>query len=103
MASPIESLLHHCPLKYREYNGPRYWWRGVLQGARGGGCTYGIWADFQEPDRVAGGLPSWEEHDGVVKEFPRRGLMKELKEVMCHLCRMKPETTYDKYDCGVGA
>jgi hypothetical protein len=52
---------------------------------------------------VAGGLPSWEEHDGVVKEFPRRGLMKELKEVMCHLCRMKPETTYDKYDCGVGA
>lgn len=58
-------------------------------------CAYGIWADFQGPDRVAGGLLTWDEYNTVVKEFPRRNLMKELKEIMCHLCRTKPQTTYD--------
>jgi hypothetical protein len=47
------------------------------------------------PDLVTGGLLTWDEYNAVVKEFPRRNLMKELKEIMCHLCRAKPHTTYD--------
>ncbi|EJD45400.1 hypothetical protein AURDEDRAFT_64606 [Auricularia subglabra TFB-10046 SS5] len=59
-------------------------------------CAFGIWADFQGPDRtVPPGLLSWEEYDRVVKEFPRHGLMAGLKGVMCGLCKTKPETTYD--------
>ena len=30
-------------------------------------CSYGIWADFQGPDRVAGGLLTWDEYDAVIK------------------------------------
>lgn len=29
--------------------------------------SYGIWADFQGPDRVPGGLLTWEEYNAVVK------------------------------------
>ena len=29
--------------------------------------AYGIWADFQGPDRVPGGLLTWEEYNAVVK------------------------------------
>ena len=58
-------------------------------------CSYGIWADFQGPDRVPGGLLTWSEYDTVVREYPRLGLMKGLKENMLHLCRTKPQTTYD--------
>lgn len=60
------------------------------------GTSYGIWADFQGPDRVMPeGVLSWDEYRAVVKEFPRLGLMKDLKENMCALCRDKPGTTYD--------
>jgi hypothetical protein len=58
-------------------------------------CAYGIWADFQGPDRVAGGLLTWDEYNAVVKEFPRLNLMEELKQTMCLFCRTKPQTTYD--------
>ncbi|KAK5114215.1 hypothetical protein LTR85_010280 [Meristemomyces frigidus] len=58
-------------------------------------CAYGIWADFQGPDRVPGGLLTWDEYNAVVKEFPRLGLMKGVKDNMLHLCKTKPETTYD--------
>jgi len=58
-------------------------------------CAYGIWADFQGPDRVPGGLLTWPEYQNIVDVLPRLGLMGELKEVMCHICRTKPETTYD--------
>ncbi|KAF2090221.1 hypothetical protein K490DRAFT_71853 [Saccharata proteae CBS 121410] len=58
-------------------------------------CAYGIWADFQGPERVPGGLLTWEEYDRVVDLLPRLGLMEGLKSVMCGLCRSKPETTYD--------
>ncbi|ETN45968.1 uncharacterized protein HMPREF1541_00150 [Cyphellophora europaea CBS 101466] len=46
-------------------------------------CAYGIWADFQGPDRVVGGLLSWEAYGAVVKDN------------MCHLCVTKPDTTID--------
>ena len=60
-------------------------------------CSSGIWADFQGPDHVRGppGLLTWHEYKTVVNELPRLGLMKGLKDVMCHLCRTKPQTTYD--------
>ncbi|KAK5449440.1 hypothetical protein LTS15_008984 [Exophiala xenobiotica] len=58
-------------------------------------CSYGIWADFQGPDRVSGGLLTWDEYDPIVKEYPRLGLMKGLKANMCHICELKPQTTYD--------
>ncbi len=57
--------------------------------------SYGIWADFQGPDRVPGGLLSHDEYKAICDEYPRLGLMKALKENMCHLCLSKPGTTYD--------
>lgn len=30
-----------------------------------------------------------------IQEFPRLGLMKGLKENMLHICKTKPQTTYD--------
>ena len=44
---------------------------------------------------MAGRLRTWDEYNVVVKEFSRRNLMKELKEIRCHLCRTKLYTTYD--------
>jgi hypothetical protein len=58
-------------------------------------CAYGIWADFQGPDRVQGGLLTWDEYNKVVEELPRLELMSNLKDVMLHLCHTKPATTYD--------
>lgn len=64
-------------------------------------CAYGIWADFQGPDRITGASPAslltWEKYRAVVKVFPRTDLMKGLKEVMCGLCERKPEATYDNF------
>ncbi|CAJ2503129.1 Uu.00g105230.m01.CDS01 [Anthostomella pinea] len=48
--------------------------------------SYGIWADFQGPDSGIG---------RPVDEYPRLGLMKGLKENMLHICKAKPQTTYD--------
>ena len=42
-------------------------------------CAYGIWADFQGPDRIQGNPLSWDEYDSIVKVgylFIRRGLSK---------------------------
>lgn len=33
-------------------------------------ACFGIWADFQGPDRVAGGLLTWDEYNAVVKVRP---------------------------------
>ena len=30
-------------------------------------CSYGIWADFQGPDRVPGGLLGWDEYNAIVR------------------------------------
>lgn len=30
-------------------------------------CSYGIWADFQGPDRVPGGVLTWDEYNAVVR------------------------------------
>jgi len=56
---------------------------------------YGIWADFQGPDRIEGNLLTWDEYNVVVAELPRLSLMKGLKGLMCHFCETKPATTID--------
>jgi hypothetical protein len=35
--------------------------------------------------------------DQIVGEYPRDGFRQGVKEVMCHLCREKPGTTYDNF------
>lgn len=57
--------------------------------------AYGIWADFQGPDRIEGNLLTWDEYNVVVAELPRLNLMKGLKGLMCHFCETKPATTID--------
>jgi len=57
--------------------------------------AYGIWADFQGPDRIEGKLLTWDEYNVVVSELPRLSLMKGLKGLMCHFCETKPATTID--------
>jgi hypothetical protein len=37
-------------------------------------CSYGIWADFQGPDRIEGGLLTWDEYNAVVKVSTTRSL-----------------------------
>lgn len=65
-------------------------------------CALGVLADFQGPDKVMGGLLTWEEYDGVVRSFPRLEMIKEVRETLCGLCRTKPETTYDNFVADYG-
>ena len=58
---------------------------------------YGISTDFGGPDMSFEKLLTWEEWEAVVKEYPRLGLKEGVKEIMCELCRNKPETTYDNF------
>ena len=47
-------------------------------------CAYGIWADFQGPDRIQGNPLSWDEYDSIVKVgylFIRRGLSKLTQKI----------------------
>ncbi|MCJ1252908.1 hypothetical protein MMC24_000714 [Lignoscripta atroalba] len=59
--------------------------------------SYGIGADFGGPPGSHGGLLTWEEYNKIVREFPRLGLKEGVREIMCHLCKTKPETTYDNF------
>ncbi|KAL8823793.1 MAG: hypothetical protein Q9191_005544 [Dirinaria sp. TL-2023a] len=64
--------------------------------------TYGILTDFGGPDVSFEKLLTWEEWEGVVKEYPRLGLKDGVKDILCGLCRSKPETTYDNFVAGYG-
>lgn len=44
-------------------------------------CSYGIWADFQGPDRVPGGVLTWDEYNAVV----RVGLSSQ-PTLICEMC-----------------
>jgi len=58
---------------------------------------FGISADFAGPN-MPGGLLSVEEYKEVLHAFPRLGFTSDgLKEIMCNLCREKPETTFDNF------
>ena len=57
--------------------------------------NYGIGAEFFGPNLAFEKLLTWEEWDAVVQEYPRLGLKEGVREIMCWLCKTKPETTYD--------
>lgn len=64
--------------------------------------SQGTLTDFGGPDVSFEKLLTWEEWEGVVKEYPRLGLKDGVKEILCGLCRSKPETTYDNFVAGYG-
>ncbi|RYP40988.1 hypothetical protein DL767_001304 [Monosporascus sp. MG133] len=62
---------------------------------------FGILADFLGPyftpsgNGKLGAVISVEEYREIVRAFPREGLKDELIQIMCGLCREKPDTTFD--------
>ena len=64
-------------------------------------CHLGIFADFMGPDMLPGVL-TWEEYESIVKEFPRLKFVLGVRNIMCGLCKTKPETTYDNFVSGYG-
>jgi hypothetical protein len=62
----------------------------------------GIMADFLGPNYP--GFPiTIEENQEIVDAFPRIGFKQQFLDIMCGLCALKPETTYDNFvsDYGV--
>ncbi|KAF2726804.1 metal dependent phosphohydrolase [Polyplosphaeria fusca] len=62
----------------------------------------GIMADFWGPNFP--GFPiTIEENQEIVEAFPRLGFKEQFLDIMCGLCALKPETTYDNFvgDYGV--
>lgn len=57
--------------------------------------SYGILADFSGPDFAYGGHLTWEEWNAVVADYPRLGFKDGVRDIMCWLCKTKPDTTYD--------
>src|SRR6266536_5691548 len=60
--------------------------------------SYGIIMDFAGPEKLqieGQTVVTREEWEAVATEFPRRGLVEGVKEILCGLCRSKAETTYD--------
>lgn len=59
--------------------------------------SLGIKADFSGPDGEPEGMLTWDEYEAVVKEVPRLGMKEGMREIMCYLCKTKPQTTYDNF------
>lgn len=59
--------------------------------------SYGILADFGGPEHAFGGHLTSEEYKIIVDELPRLGLKEGIRDIMCELCRTKPESTYDNF------
>ena len=67
-------------------------------------AQFGIAADFSGPyfppseSGELGGLISVDEYKEIVRAFPRDGgYRQEFVEIMCGLCRERPDTTYDNF------
>ena len=65
-------------------------------------CMMGISSDFLGPEKGFGGVLTRVVWDGVVKEYPRLGFKEGVKEILCRLCKSKPETTYDNFTADFG-
>lgn len=65
-------------------------------------CSFGIIADLTGPETAPGGVLTREVWEGVVKEYPRVGFSDGIKNVICGLCRSKPQTTYDNFAADFG-
>ncbi|KIW19125.1 hypothetical protein PV08_03417 [Exophiala spinifera] len=60
--------------------------------------SLGIFADFVGPNIPIPGNPiSVDEYKEIVTAFPRLGFKDHLVEIMCGLCREKPDTTFDNF------
>ena len=59
----------------------------------------GISSDFGGPKGPFGRFLTEEEYQKIVDELPRLGLKEGVREIMCGLCRDKPETTVSVLDC----
>lgn len=57
----------------------------------------GIAADFIGPEGVEGGRLGRGAYERILKEVPRLQMKEGVREIMCHLCITKPETTYDNF------
>jgi HD domain len=58
----------------------------------------GIFTDITRHFLEFAGLVSDAEWDAICKEYPRLNSMKEAAtELLCNVCRKKPETTYDNF------
>ena len=60
--------------------------------------TNGIGSDFGGPKGPFGQFLTEEEYQKIVDELPRLGLKEGIREIMCGLCRNKPETTVSVLD-----
>ena len=58
--------------------------------------AFGILADFLGPG-TPGAVITIDEYKEVVTAYPRLGFAGEVQEIMCGLCKTKPETTYDNF------
>jgi HD domain len=57
----------------------------------------GIFTDLSGPVGDFGGLVGQEKWDEVTKEYPRMAMKDHAKELLCNICKKKPETTYDNF------
>ncbi|KAH6708857.1 hypothetical protein BKA61DRAFT_128539 [Leptodontidium sp. MPI-SDFR-AT-0119] len=57
----------------------------------------GIFTDITGPVGDFGKMVSQAQWNGVVKEFPRLDMKTAAAEILCNVCRKKPETTYDNF------
>ena len=63
----------------------------------------GILADFVGPNFPLAGNPiTVEKYKEIVGAFPRAGFSGEVVDILCGLCRDKPETTFDNFASGFG-
>lgn len=58
--------------------------------------SFGIAADFMGPS-TPGGFITEGEFREVLKAYPRDGFKSDTMEILCGLCKNKPETTYDNF------
>ena len=57
----------------------------------------GIFTDLAGPQGPFGGLVSQEQWDEVCREYPRTNMKDAARELLCNVCKKKPETTYDNF------
>lgn len=65
-------------------------------------CAIGILTDFSGPETSIGGVLTREGWNRILKEFPRDRFKDGVREALCHICRTKPETTYDNWVADFG-
>jgi hypothetical protein len=57
----------------------------------------GIFTDITGPVGEFGGMVSKDQWEEIVKEYPRLNMKDAAREILCNVCKKKPETTYDNF------